>query len=303
MKKDAIIRYSVETYRPVHRNITQPGEFGYSAIQPVNYLPGFEIYSKQGIRPAFGPVIVNAYRLGFTTSGSVEVDLGLNTCTHHKGIITITAPGSIFSYRNPSADYSGYYCLFDGTFLEPMRKNLEYSFPFFDAQGVSSFLLSNPELAKFVQLMWEIDGELKADQADKRQAVQHYLSLMLIAAKRAYQRQMPQPLAISEPYNLVAVYTKLVSLHFLQKRKVADYATMMNVTPNHLNKIIKQYTNQTASSKISQMLLLEAKARLRYTQQSIAELAYELGFSDPSAFNRFFKKQTNSTPLSFRTSA
>jgi len=126
---------------------------------------------------------------------------------------------------------------------------------------------------------------------------------MLIEAKRCYERQMPQPLAATEPHNLVAVYNKLVSQHFLKKRNVSDYADMMNVTPNHLNKVIKEHTRQTASSKISEMLLLEAKVRLNYTAQSVAELAYELGFSEPSAFNRFFKKHTSITPLEYRTSA
>ena len=303
MKKASIPQYSFESYRPVHREITQRGEFGYAAVDPASYIPGFEVYSKKGIRPAFGPVKVNAYRVGFTTCGSVEVDLGLDTFIHCQGIITITAPGSIFSYRKASADYAGYYCLFEGSFLEPLLRNLDTDFPFFNAQGVSSFQLSDTKLDKFVKLMWEIDGEIKADQSDKRQAVQHYLYLMLIEAKRCYERQMPQPLAATEPHNLVAVYNKLVSQHFLKKRNVSDYADLMNITPNHLNKVIKEHTSQTASSKISEMLLLEAKVRLNYTAQSVAELAYELGFSEPSAFNRFFKKHTSITPLEYRTSA
>jgi AraC family transcriptional regulator, transcriptional activator of pobA len=119
MKKASIPQYSFDSYRPVHREITQRGQFGYAAVDPAKYIPGFEVYSKKDIRPAFGLVKVNAYRVGFTTRGSVEVDLGLDTFIHYKSIITITAPGSIFSYRNASADYEGYYCLFEGSFLEP----------------------------------------------------------------------------------------------------------------------------------------------------------------------------------------
>jgi AraC family transcriptional activator of pobA len=303
MKKAAIPQYSFESYRPVHRESTQQGEFGYAAVSPDKYISGFEVYSKNGIRPAFGPVKVNAYRIGFTTNGSVEVDLGLETFIHRQGIITITAPGSIFSYRNASADYAGYYCLFESSFLEPLLHNLDTEFPFFDAQGISSFQLSDAELERFVKLMWEIHEEIAAHQPDKRRAIQHYLYLMLIEAKRSYERNMPKQLPVVESHDLVSTYHKLVSKHFLLKRNVADYADMLNVTPNHLNKVIKENTSQTASSRISEMLLLEAKARLNYTGQTIAELAYDLGFSEPSAFNRFFKKHTNTTPLEYRTLA
>jgi AraC-like DNA-binding protein len=51
------------------------------------------------------------------------------------------------------------------------------------------------------------------------------------------------------------------------------------------------------------MLVQEAKAVLKYTDASIAEIAYQLNFSEPASFNRFFKKMTGETPLVFRKHA
>jgi enoyl-[acyl-carrier-protein] reductase (NADH) len=58
VKKKAIPQYSFESYRPVHREITQHGEFGYASVDASKYITGFEVYSKNGIRPAFGPIKV-----------------------------------------------------------------------------------------------------------------------------------------------------------------------------------------------------------------------------------------------------
>jgi AraC-like DNA-binding protein len=101
----------------------------------------------------------------------------------------------------------------------------------------------------------------------------------------------------------VSRFRKLVSQHFLTRRKVADYAALLAVTPNHLNRTIKTATDTTASEAITDMLAQEAKALLRHTDASMAEIAYRLNFSDPASFNRFFKRASGQTPLQFREHA
>jgi AraC-like DNA-binding protein len=93
-----------------------------------------------------------------------------------------------------------------------------------------------------------------------------------------------------------------VGQHFLTHRKVSDYAGMLHVSANHLNRTIKSQSDKTAHELIDEMILMEAKALLRQTTFSIAEIAYQLDFSDPSHFNKFFKKLTGITPLQYRES-
>ena len=99
---------------------------------------------------------------------------------------------------------------------------------------------------------------------------------------------------------IVKQYKKLVSQHFLNKRKVSDYADMLFITASHLNKLTKNETGRTAHKLIEEMLLLEAKVLIIHTNLSIAEIAYQLNFSDPSHFNKFFKKLSGVTPLLLR---
>ena len=81
---------------------------------------------------------------------------------------------------------------------------------------------------------------------------------------------------------------------------MTDYAKMLLVSADHLNRIIKSNSDNTAHGLIDEMLLRETKAYLLHTELSIAEIAYKLEFSDPSHFNKFFKKLTDLTPLQFR---
>jgi AraC family transcriptional activator of pobA len=50
-------------------------------------------------------------------------------------------------------------------------------------------------------------------------------------------------------------------------------------------------------------ILLEAKRQLRYTDVSVSEIGYALGFDDPAYFTRFFSQRTGTSPRAFRLSS
>ncbi len=47
-------------------------------------------------------------------------------------------------------------------------------------------------------------------------------------------------------------------------------------------------------------MTLEAKRALLYSNMTIAEVAYHLGFEDPAYFSRFFAKVVGRSPRAFR---
>ena len=64
--------------------------------------------------------------------------------------------------------------------------------------------------------------------------------------------------------------------------------------------MVKEVSGRTASDHIAEMVLQEAKILLNHTDLSAAEIAYRLRFSEPSSFNRFFRKGSGHTPLEYR---
>ena len=93
---------------------------------------------------------------------------------------------------------------------------------------------------------------------------------------------------------------RLVEEHFRRERQIAFYAGALAMTPDRLNDHVKRATGVTAGHLIRQRVLTEAKRQLVFTNQAIQEIAYDLAFSDPSHFTRFFRKQTGLTPQAFR---
>lgn len=90
------------------------------------------------------------------------------------------------------------------------------------------------------------------------------------------------------------------TMQSIQLHSPSDYAQQLNIHVNHLNKTLKKTTGKTTKLLISERIALEARALLKYTNWTINEIAFCLGFEDPSHFIKFFKKSEQTTPNVFR---
>jgi len=301
-----IPQYALKGFRHLHRQEDDTSNFGYNRLDAIQPVEGFELYSSRGLKPSVGPLKSAFYRMSITISGSVDMQIGLEHFKHQPRTVSFTWPNQVFSKSNISADAFGYYLLFNEDFLQDIipASGIQTEFPFFDYTGTPCFQLSPPEIDRVEQFVLTINEELKGNRPGREKAIRMYLYLLLLEAKRGYERQQLHKKDNSaENAYLVSHFQKLVSRHFLLKRKVTDYAGLLAVSPNHLNRTVKEITGKTASESIAEMLMQEARAVLKYTDASVSEIAYQLNFSEPAAFNRFFKKMTGETPLAYRKNA
>lgn len=95
-------------------------------------------------------------------------------------------------------------------------------------------------------------------------------------------------------------YHTLVDLYFKEQKSVAFYASQLHITPNYLNILCKRHFHVPAMFLIQNRTILEAKRLMKASDQSVKEIAYELGFSDLAYFSNFFKSQTGLSPRDFR---
>ena len=81
---------------------------------------------------------------------------------------------------------------------------------------------------------------------------------------------------------------------------VVQYAELLHVSPNYLNKVVKAHTFRSAIEWIEISRLNYAKQLLMDKHRSMVDIATAVGLEDQSYFSRFFKKMTGMTPTSFR---
>jgi AraC family transcriptional activator of pobA len=102
---------------------------------------------------------------------------------------------------------------------------------------------------------------------------------------------------------LVSRFRRLIEDAFRDNWSLADYATALNVSESRLRNACVDVTEQSPMQLVHARILLEAKRQLRYTSESVSEVAYALGFDDPAYFTRFFSQRTGMSPRTFRSRA
>ncbi|HMG15321.1 MAG TPA: helix-turn-helix domain-containing protein, partial [Saprospiraceae bacterium] len=237
---------------------------------------GYGLYSTQNTIKNIGPVKTEYYRIGLTRSGSANFTIGLESFHAIRNTIIFGFPGQIFSFQNPSEDFFNYYMLFSESFISEtlLLNNYRNQLPFFSYSGVQCFLLTEEEGEEIENLFIKIDEEIKTKKSFLGQSIRLYIQLIFITANRNYAGQILEKSDNNETgLSLFTRYLKLVSEHFLTYRKVSDYAKMLLISPDHLNRVIKSNSDKTAHDLIDEMIVREAMAYLLYSELSIAEIA------------------------------
>jgi AraC family transcriptional activator of pobA len=175
--------------------------------------------------------------------------------------------------------------LFDNLFLEPSAIDLS---------------TDNTAAKTLEDLLAHLLAEFQAPRRGQGSLTEWLAKSVLLLIERQQSTVQLNNRTARRRAKLFTRFRALVEQHYLEHWSVSNYATALNVTPSKLNRISKMLTGRSAFEITQERLLLEAKRRLVYIAAPVQCLAYDLGFEDPSYFNRFFKKRTGKTPARFR---
>ena len=104
----------------------------------------------------------------------------------------------------------------------------------------------------------------------------------------------------SRALQLSRAFRILVRKDFKTLKSPSEYAEILNITRGYLTETVREVTGKPAQHWIHQEILIEAKRLLVFTNLSIKEVAYELGYSDHTYFSRLFSKLEDKSPSEFR---
>lgn len=238
------------------------------------------------------------------TGGSMQRTYGLETYQLGSATFTAYRSGTIVSIDACSTDATGYYGLFDAGYVLATIKNpraldeLNFLQP-----DVTPVLPIDPSTqADWQAQLARLERAFRSDRPDRPAYISTLLYSFLLDVQLQFGQQVPSR-HLSSAERLTQQFRQLLARHILTRRSVNDYADLLAVTPNHLNKCVKEVVGKPASTLIADMLVLEAKVLLHQTDLPISEIAVRLGFDDLSYFGRFIRKHTGLTPTEYRQKA
>lgn len=95
-------------------------------------------------------------------------------------------------------------------------------------------------------------------------------------------------------------FNLLVENHFREEHALDFYAKKLSKSPKTLSNTFSLYSDKSPLQLIQERIVLEARRLLSYTNKSVKQVTYELGFEDPAYFSNFFKKHVGRSPVDFR---
>jgi len=247
------------------------------------------------------------YKICLTT-GKSKIHYSDKSFEQEGTVLFFGNPHIPYSWETILTTYKGYTILFSEEFFKNSERSESLQQSSFFKIGGTPVLKITEEQRLFLNTIFQkMIAEQESDYVYKDELIRNYISLIIHESLK---------LEPAEDFDqnknaasrLSSVFLELLERQFLiettnqslQLKSAQDFAKILNVHVNYLNRAVKEVTGKSTTTHITERILTEAKALLQHTDWNISEIAFALGFDYPTYFNNFFKKQTGTNPKAFR---
>lgn len=218
--------------------------------------------------------------------------------------IFFIAPGQEHSFDGAN-DYEGVIIHFNASFMadEESSESVFLKYDVFNAyDSLPYYKVTHEESGRLMAIVDEMGSEYSLTGAFAHSDYMQYLvRLFLIRVQRNGERRQKAKLYVGNVANRTFVrFRQLLEQNFHTMHTVQEYAQLLQVSPRTLTKYVALSTHCSPLQVINDRIALEAKRKIQHSALSIKEIGYDLGFSDPSYFVKFFKRITGRMPNEFR---
>lgn len=225
------------------------------------------------------------------------------------GTVFFIAPGQVHSFDKDAKGkgYKGFVLKICNGLLrsEELSENgvlLKYNI--FNAYDRVPCIKLNPNVCDILErIIEDIERELtQSDVLGHTEYIRSLVKLLLIQFERSYKADEEQPFSPSKvSHKTFLEFRRDLEHNYRKLHSVKEYAALLNVSTKTLTNYVSECSAFTPLEIINHRITLEAKRLLRYSDYMIKEIAFELGFDDPSYFVKFFKRQAGCSPAEYRT--
>lgn len=150
------------------------------------------------------------------------------------------------------------------------------------------------------RILEDIQLEWSGNQAAKELALKSLVRLLLIHLARLSFKRLASRTVNNEDLRLFHRFTEMIEEHYQKQWHLPRYTMEMAISESRLNQTCQRIANRSPKKLIHDRVIQESKRLLIFSNHSSNEICYQLGFSDPAYFSRFFKKHTGMTTQQFR---
>jgi len=239
--------------------------------------------------------------LWLLTEGECSLWIDKNEYSCSKGSLVTISKNQLqkFSTTNKT---NGYIILFPDQLLKEIDYDfyLSINFLFFEfALSPNPITLSNNdyfELLDIIEILYE--GLSKINNLLNNDITKSLIKKIL--QNTEHLKIKNKKIVNERDKDLLKDFNMFLVKNLRYSRSVKYYSDLLAISTKKLNSITKTYWEKTAKEFIEERIIYESKKLLLDTPDTVKQISYSMGFTEPTNFNKFFKKLTATTPLQFR---
>lgn len=231
-----------------------------------------------------------------------ELDTEINLIRHRivKNDVVTIAPGTFCRFYGASEDVRFSLIGFSDRFLagaSMIRSDMNYSLLISEIP-----VLSLPaERAVLFRDFFDLLFRTFSTCGPMEKELHYYIYASMHTRMRAlYQKQALDSRPLTAGERLYRKFVRLVRENFTAHHDPSFYAAELQVTRQHLNKLVRHFKGSTTYDAIAEAVIMDAMGRLKYSDWTIGQIADIYGFPDSSTFGKYFKRYRNITPNEYR---
>ncbi|MBS1756324.1 MAG: helix-turn-helix transcriptional regulator [Bacteroidetes bacterium] len=244
------------------------------------------------------PRRLTSYFIVLIDSGSVSYKLDLQDITITDGQLLFAMPNQIFEPPATIDNLKYFKVLFDENTLSLLPQRFPFLVNPLNTQTINFDDATRERIRKVFEILNQI---LHIDKhSTDTEIILAYLNLLLSELNSAYFKNETADIVNTNLSKFVE-FKLIVETHLTEHPSINTIAEKLALSTNTLYRLVKEHSGTSPKDFLTNRLMLEAQRKLRYSNISIKQVAYELGFNDPDYFSRLFKKSTGKSVSEFLT--
>lgn len=253
-----------------------------------------ELGNEQPSKSLTNPHRTDFYYIVYLSEGYLQMKVDFEDITLHAGEMIVVAKGQVcqIDFTSP---YKGYVLMFTSNFFAETEFDASF---LHNSKALSPMLRRHPlkvnsKTNNFFQIISEEINRPK--DSFQGPIARSFLRILLLFIDRYIENEN-----FGGASEIANRFCQSVEENYKSTQNVRDYLKMMGVSSKKLSAEMAGVLGVTPKAYIDNRRVSEAKRLLLYSNLSVKEISFELGFDEPTNFNKFFRKHTKLSPIEFR---
>lgn len=244
---------------------------------------------------------MDEFAIFYIKDGKGEYKIDFKSYSFDGSVLFFLSPGQVFSVETEKIKKAykisfvrDFYC------IQTHDKEVSCQGVLFNNVYETPFVSPNEaEQLRLDTIISHLIEEFKLGDTAQYDMLQSYLKQFIVLSVRI--NKTHQKVRLDKSTQLFKDFSTLVDVHYKKHHAIQFYADRLGLSPKSLSKHFLRVGYDKPSDYVKNRIILESKRKLLYSDHSVKNIAYELGFNDPAYFTRFFTKSTGCSPKKYKS--